>query len=49
MQRKTWYSILGLDAKPLPTEFGLLRDANDFFDLILMSYLIIFNPQAAYH
>jgi hypothetical protein len=25
MQRKTWYSILGVDAKPLSTEFGMLR------------------------
>ena len=25
MQRKTWYSILGLDAKPLSTKFGMLR------------------------
>ena len=24
MQRKTWYSILGLDAKPLSTKFGML-------------------------
>ena len=36
MQRKTWYSILGVDAKPLSTEFGLLkhfmRDLKKIFD-----------------
>ena len=28
MQRKTWYSILGLDDEPLSTKLGMLNESN---------------------
>ena len=35
MQRKTWYSILGLDDKPLSTKLGMLRVETIYGNIVI--------------
>ena len=45
MQRKTWYSILGLDAKPLSTELIMLRNQKSPFFAIFHEFSIFGNEK----